>query len=141
MAQEINYAETTIDRLTRILKDWDNSQFFRRWIYGDDSDVIAGIEDMPCIIISLMGTDIQQGPTGRDEMVETVKINLILNRSDYQDTYDDDTVGVATKTRTHGARTGPDNAILRQNNDTWNDPDKLHAEQYDYKSNCQNPLW
>jgi hypothetical protein len=93
MAQEPEYAETTIDKLIRILKDWDNPHFFKKWIYGDDSDLLAALDELPCIVISLSGTDVQQGPTGRDELVETVRINLILNRTQYMDTYDENTVG------------------------------------------------
>jgi len=87
------YLETTVDKIIRYLKDWDNAQFFKVWFYGDDSDMDIALEQMPCGIVFLIGTNVKQGPTGRDEIQETIRINLVLNRTDYMNDFGDETIG------------------------------------------------
>lgn len=92
MAQEVNYSETTIDKIRRFLKEWDTASDFKFIFYGDPDDGIP-TDSMPCMAVALEQTDIEQEATGMDQVKETIMVKVILSKKDYIDDFDDETVG------------------------------------------------
>lgn len=88
--QEINYAETTTDIIIRLLKAWQRGNYFKDFFYGDPGEIPS--DHQPCIIVDLQDTKVIQGPTGKDEVEETIDVALVLNKKDYMDDFDDTTV-------------------------------------------------
>src|SRR5690348_14119589 len=91
MPQEVNYLETTCDKIKRILQDWDQEGRFKKYVYGDDSDLEFGSDEMPYVIIDLLDTDVEQGATATDNVTETIKIIIGVNRKEYMDEFDNET--------------------------------------------------
>lgn len=94
MSQEVNFAETTCDRIIRFLKQWDSGNYFKDFIYGDDSDLEIPTDSQPCVIVDLMDTSVEQGPTATDNVTERIKVIIVLNKLTYMDDFggNDDTL-------------------------------------------------
>lgn len=92
MAQDPAYNETTSDKIKRILEDWDNANFFQKYFYGYDTQMEIPLEEIPAVIINPINTRFAQGPTGADLITERVDILVMINKKDYMDEQDDETI-------------------------------------------------
>jgi len=90
MAQESNYARTTVDIILDLLKNWEYGNYFKQFYYGDPGEIDN--DNQPCIAVDLHDTKVKQGPTGADELVEKLDIAIIVNKKDYNDDFNDDTM-------------------------------------------------
>lgn len=90
MSQEVNYAETTCDIIIRLLKEWQRGNRFKDFFYGDPGEIPS--DHQPCVIVDLQDVSVVQGPTGKDELIETIDVAIVLNKKDYMDQFDDSTV-------------------------------------------------
>lgn len=80
MAQEINYAESTVDKIIRFLKG-DNGSiagYFKSFYYGDPLKM--AISSLPAVVVQLTKTQVVAGPTGMDAIQETIEIILMYNK-------------------------------------------------------------
>ncbi len=63
-----------------LIKDEQGFAYFKKFYYGDPLEIPTN--DMPCVAIELLKTQIDVGPTGMDNVVQTVRISLIYNKRD-----------------------------------------------------------
>lgn len=91
MSQEINYGETTSDKIKKLIESWDKNSVFGDVYYGEPDDVSE--TDLPFAAVDLLDTTIAQGPTATDLVTQTIKIIIAVNKKDGMSDFDDETVG------------------------------------------------
>ena len=85
--------KTLVDRIIELLRAQQGFNLFKKFYYGDPYEIPTS--DMPCISVELLKTQIDAGPTGMDNITQTVRINLIYNRrNDYTTTASTEVTGV-----------------------------------------------
>jgi hypothetical protein len=80
MPQNIQYAETTVDKVIKFLKGDNGSLtgFFKSFYYGDPLKI--PLSSLPAVVVQLAQTNIGAGPTGMDEIEEKIVIVLMYNK-------------------------------------------------------------
>ncbi len=87
--------KTLVDTITELLKAQQGFSYFKKFYYGDPYEI--PLSDMPCIAVELLRTQIDAGPTGMDNIIQTVQIKLIYNkRDDYTTAPTSEVTGVRT---------------------------------------------
>jgi hypothetical protein len=95
MVNPTSYGKTLVDTIIELLKAEQGFNHFKRFYYGDPYDI--PISYMPCVVVELQKTNIDFGPTGMDNIIQTVQIKLIYNkRDDYGSTSTSEVTGVRT---------------------------------------------
>ncbi len=72
--------KTLVDTIIDLLKQQQGFGYFKKYFYGDPYEI--PLSDLPCIAVELLRTQINAGPTGMDEVIQTVQIKLIYNKRD-----------------------------------------------------------
>lgn len=72
--------KTVVDRIIELIKDEQGFAYFKKFYYGDPYDIPK--HEMPCIAVDLLKTEVEFGPTGMDNITQTIQIILIYNRMD-----------------------------------------------------------
>jgi hypothetical protein len=72
--------KTLVDTIIELLRTNQGFSYFKKFYYGDPYEI--HFSDMHCIAVELLRTQINDGPTGMDEIVQTVQIKLIYNKRD-----------------------------------------------------------
>src|SRR5437867_4206443 len=90
-----SFDKTLVDVIIELLRTHEGFSHFKKFYYGDPYDI--PLSEMPCIVVELLRTQILDGPTGMDSVVQTVMIKLIYNkRDDYGSTNTSEVTGVRT---------------------------------------------
>lgn len=88
MSQQVEFAETTVDKIIRFLKDWDNARQFKQFYYGDPGEIPINMQ--PCVVVNKLSTDIVMGPTGMDKVTEQIDVAVVANKTDYMGEFSSD---------------------------------------------------
>src|SRR5215210_2868515 len=72
--------KTLVDTVIELLKDQLGVNYFKKFYYGDPFNIPTSL--MPCVAVDLLRTQIEVGPTGMDNLIQTVQIKLIYNKRD-----------------------------------------------------------
>ncbi len=72
--------KTLVDTIIGLLKEQQGFSYFKKYYYGDPYEI--PLSDMPCVAVELLRTQIDVGPTGMDDIIQTVQIKLIYNKRD-----------------------------------------------------------
>jgi hypothetical protein len=75
--------KTLVDTIIELLKAEQSFNHFKKFYYGDPYDIPQSY--LPCVAVELLRTQIFEGPTGMDQITQTVQIKLIYDKSaDYK---------------------------------------------------------
>lgn len=87
--------KTIVDTVIELLKAEQGFNYFKKFFYGDPWEIPVSV--MPCVAVELIRTQIEVGPTGMDNVIQTVQIKLIYNkRDDYTTADTSEVTGVRT---------------------------------------------
>lgn len=79
MDNDPTYYKDAVDRIRQFLKDTFADQF-KAYFDGDPVDIPASL--MPCMVVENLNSQHRSGPTGTDEMTETVLVKIVMNKQD-----------------------------------------------------------
>lgn len=87
--------KTLVDRIIELLRSKQQFNTFKKFYYGDPYQIPSAY--MPCVVVELLRTQIDVGPTGQDKITQTVVIKLIYDKSaDYSASDTSEVTGVRT---------------------------------------------
>lgn len=85
--------KTLVDTVIELLKANQGFSYFKKFYYGDPYDI--SLQNMPCVVVELLRTRIEDGPTGMDNVIQTIQIKLIYPKSnDFHTTNSAEVTGV-----------------------------------------------